>query len=543
MKKVLALILALTMALAAMSFASAEAATTAEDFTMAYNGIVTLNPIMSQSSNDHNVFYLTQLQLIRYYGGQVQLDGAESYDISDDATVYTFHLRDGLKWSDGVDLTAADFEYGMKCILDPTAGSPAAGSWYAIKNAEPYSTGAEGVTWEDVGVKAIDDKTVEFTLEYPLSTFDKTLCCKHLYPLRQDFVERVGSDQLGSSVDTMLYSGPYILTDWVLESSMELTKNEAYWDSANSFPVKNLHFIEVKDANTEVAMFENGEVDAIEVISSQYYDYLDQYTYDVPGGGFMFLWVNQNGTSEEAARVLQNVNFRQALSYGFNREATCAAVNRANAPATRLVDPSFAGPGGGTFVDEYPIESVPAAGDPAKAQEYMNKALEELGYASVDELPAMSMVTWDAAEQKLLGETIIDQWKQNMGLSSVQLNQYVIGTAIGSFYDLSYDLFLITWESDVLPTDIMQSMMTGGECNAGIWSNAEFDELVNQAVAELDPVKKAELTQQAEQVFMDDAGIIPIYLQGEIHAVKEYVSGFQIGAGDGFEFNNLTVNK
>ena len=85
--------------------------------------------------------------------------------------------------------------------------------------------------------------------------------------------------------------------------------------------------------------------------------------------------------------------------------------------------------------------------------------------------------------------------------------------------------------------------MTGGECNAGIWSNAEFDQLVTAAVNELDPIKQAELTQQAEQIFMDDAGIIPIYLQGEMHAVKDYVSGFQIGAGDGFEFNHLTVNK
>ena len=79
---------------------------------MAYNGIVTLNPIMSQSSNDVNVFYLTQIQLVRYYGDEVQCDAAETYDVNDDCTVYTFHLRDGLKWSDGVDLTAKDFEYG-----------------------------------------------------------------------------------------------------------------------------------------------------------------------------------------------------------------------------------------------------------------------------------------------------------------------------------------------------------------------------------------------------------------------------------------------
>ena len=257
----------------------------------------------------------------------------------------------------------------------------------------------------------------------------------------------------------------------------------------------------------------------------------------------MFLWMNENGKTDASTAVMANENFRQALSYGFNREATCQAVNSATSAATRLVDPNFAGPGGGTFVDEYPIESVPATGDVEKAKAYLAAALEELGYSDVSELPELSMVTWDATEQKLLCETMIDQWKQNLGITSIQLNQYVIGTAIGTFFDLSYDIFVITWETDVLPTDIMESMMTGGECNAGIWSDTAFDELVNAAVVELDPIKKAELTQQAEQIFMDDAAIIPVYLLGHIHAVQDYVEGFQVSSADGFEFQNLVVNK
>lgn len=542
MKKALALVLTLAML---MSFAAIGAVAEAnEDFTIAYNGIVTLNPIMSQSSNDHNIFYLTQLQLIRYYEGQIQLDGAESYEMNEDGTVFTFKLRDGLTYADGTPLTAADFAYTMELILDPEEGSPAAGSWYAIKNAQAYSSGTEGLTWEDVGVKALDDTTLEFTLEKPLSTFDRTVACKHIYPLNREFVESIGVDKIGSSVDTMMCSGPYNMTAWVLESSMELVKNENYWDAANSFPVENIHLLEIEDPNTEVAMFENGEVDAIEQISPQYYDYLKDYEYRTSGGGFMFLWMNQNGTSEETQKVLSNQNFRQALSYGFNREATCNAVNSATTAANRLVDPAFAGVNGDSFVNEYPIESVPVTGDTAKAQEYLAKAMEELGYSDVSQFPTMSMVTWDATEQKLLCETIIDQWKQNLGLDCIQLNQYVIGTAIGSFYDLSYDIFVITWETDVLPTDIMEAMMTGGECNAGIWSNPEFDQLVEAAVAELDDTKRAELTQQAEQIFMDDAGIIPIYLNGSIHAVKDYVEGFSISeCGNGFAFNNLTVNK
>lgn len=541
MKKALSLMMVLVLALSLCSFSAV--AEENEAFTMAYNGVVTLNPLMTQASNDHNVLYLTQLQLVRFYEEDVVLDGAEDYSISEDGTVYTFTLREGLKWSDGVDLTAADFEYYVKLMLDPEMGSPTASQWYVIQNAEAYCTGAEGVAWEDVGCKALDERTLEITLAYPQGSFIRTVACKHLYPLRQDFVESIGVTELGSSVDTMLYSGGYVMTNWVLESSIDLVKNELYWDAENSFPVKEIHLIEVDDANTEVAMFENGEVDAIEVVDAQYYDYLADYQYKVNGGGFMFLWMNNNGTSEEAGKVMSNVNFRQALNYAFNREAVCYAVNKATTAANRAVDPSMAGVNGGTFVEEFPVNTVPTTGDVEKAKEYLAAALSELGYSDVSELPQMSMVTWDTAEQKLLCETVIDQWKQNLGITSIQLNQYQIGTAIGCFYDLTYDIFMITWESDVMPTDAMNAMTSTGEANPGLWSCPEFDELIDQARHELDPVKQAELTQQAEQLFLDMACVIPVYVQGDIHAVQPYVSGFVIGSSDGFEFQNLTVSK
>ena len=563
MKKPLALLLAGTMLLGALAGCStyqdsgtsaspspsssasgdSDATGISDDFTMAYNGVVTLNPIMSQSSNDFNVFYLTQIQLVRYYGDQLQYDAAESYDVSDDYTVYTFHLRDGLQWSDGEPLTAHDFEYGAYCLLNPDMGSPAAYSWFAIKNASAYNS-REVTDWADVGVKALDDTTLEITLEYPLNTFDRTIAVKGLYPLRQDFVESVGSEQLGSSVDTMLFSGPYVITDWVLENSMELTKNDLYWDSANSFPTKNLHFVEVDDDNTKVAMFENGEVDAIEQVSSQYFDHLSDYLQSYVGGGIMFLWINQQGTSPETAALLSNQNFRQALNYGFDRASTVTAVNRFYNPYNRLVDSNFTGPNGGKFVDEYPVDTVPLSGDVDKAKEYLALAMEELGYSDVSELPQLQLITWDASEQRLLLETIIDQWKQNLGLENIQLTQYVIGTAIGSFYDLSYDLFCITWETDVLPTDIMEAMATGGEVNYGIWSDPAFDELVQQAVSEMDAETQAELTAQAEQIFLNDAAILPLYENGVTSAVQSYVEGFQMTAiSSGYQFNQLVVHK
>ncbi|MDR2156691.1 MAG: peptide ABC transporter substrate-binding protein [Clostridiales Family XIII bacterium] len=512
------------------------------EFTMAYNGVVTLNPILSHSSNDHNVLYLTQLELVRYYGDEVQCDAAESYELSDDGTVYTFRLRDGLVWSDETPLTAADFEYAFYCLLNPEMGSPSADSWSAVKNASAYNSG-EITDWEEVGVKALDDRTLEITMEYPLATFDKTIACKGLYPLREDFVGQTG-DKLGSSVDTMMFSGPYVITDWTLGTSLELEKNELYWDSENAFPTKRLNFIEVEDENTKVAMFENGEVDAIETITSEYYDLLEDYIYRYVGGGFMFLWMNGNGSDEETGKLLSNVNFRRALNYGYDRSATMLAVDRNQPASVRLVDSNFTAPGGGKFVDAYPADTAPLNGDPAKAKAYMDKALEDLGYSDLSQLPPLRLVTWDSPQQKLLLETILDQWKRNLGLTNIELNQFVIGTAIGAFYELDYDIFCISWETDVLPTDIMAAMVSGGETNFGIWSNPEFDRLVKEAQTELDPEKQAGLTARAEQIFLDDAAIQPIFENGHTSAVQSYVKGFQMTSiSAGYQFNELVVEK
>jgi len=500
-----------------------------------------MNPIVSQSRPDHHVFYLTQAQLIRLYDGKIQCDAAESYEKNDDSTIYTFHLRRDLKWSSDTPLDAADFEYGVYCMLAPEFASPRSSQWYAIKNAEAFSIG-EITDWSEVGVEALDNSTIQFTLERPMNDFDLTIANKHIYPINEAFVKSIGVDKLGSSVDTLLYAGPYVLTEWVLNSSMKFAKNDNYWGAAASFPTKNIQLLSIQDANTMVAMFENGELDAIIEIPDQYNDYLAEYRYSIAGGGFSFLWLNKQGRNDDAAALMGNINFRQALTYGFSRSSIFPSVS-ANLPANFIIDTNFLSPSGNIFIDEYPINTVPLSGDIDKAKEYLSKAMSELGYNSVAELPVIDFVTYEYGTHKLLCETIIDQWKQNLGIESVKFTQYAIGILLEKFYNLDYDILSLPVETSVRPTDIMVSLMTGGEYNNGIWSNERFDSLVTQAVAELDPVKKAVLIQQAEQIFMDDAHLVPIYLEEHAHAIKHYVSGFKMGATDGFEFQNLIVSN
>lgn len=520
-----------------------SADTSADPMTFTFIGgqPVTLNPILSQSSDDGNSFYLLQSSLFRYTADGVQNEICETYDVSDDGLTYTFHLRDA-NWSDGEPITAEHFAYALYCYTSPDMGCPQASGYYDIAGAEAFNTGSG--SWEDVGVKAIDDKTLEITLTEPNDDYILQLATSAPTPLRQDFVEAQG-ESLGSSVDALQYSGPYVLTEWVLDSSLTFTKNLEYWNADESFPVETITLLDVDDANTAYSMFESGEVDALASVSTQYKDALADYTtIQTGGGGMMYIWINENGMSEEAAAVLSNQNFRNALNYAIDRSSTVAAITPLSTPYSRLTLPFYEGLDGGSFADEYPVDCPPLEGDVEQAQEYLALALEELGMSSVAELPEMHFVTWDTAQQRLMCETLIDQWKQNLGIETIQLDQYPIGTAIGNYSSNQFDIFAISISSSLTPYDALENFVNGGDYNNGIWTNDEYDALVEQVKAATDKAEKYALTQQAEQILVDGACIIPFYGLTTAYATQDYVEGFAIGdLGAGFQFENLQVNK
>lgn len=520
-----------------------SADTSADPMTFTFIGgqPVTLNPILSQSSDDGNSFYLLQSSLFRYTADGVQNEICETYDVSDDGLTYTFHLRDA-NWSDGEPITAEHFAYALYCYTSPDMGCPQASGYYDIAGAEAFNTGSG--SWEDVGVKAIDDKTLEITLTEPNDDYILQLATSAPTPLRQDFVEAQG-ESLGSSVDALQYSGPYVLTEWVLDSSLTFTKNPEYWNADESFPVETITLLDVDDANTAYSMFESGEVDALASVSTQYKDALADYTtIQTGGGGMMYIWINENGMSEEAAAVLSNQNFRNALNYAIDRSSTVAAITPLSTPYSRLTLPFYEGLDGGSFADEYPVDCPPLEGDVEQAQEYLALALEELGMSSVAELPEMHFVTWDTAQQRLMCETLIDQWKQNLGIETIQLDQYPIGTAIGNYSSNQFDIFAISISSSLTPYDALENFVNGGDYNNGIWTNDEYDALVEQVKAATDKAEKYELTQKAEQILVDGACIIPFYGLTTAYATQDYVEGFAIGdLGAGFQFENLQVNK
>lgn len=513
-----------------------------DTFNMIFWGVVSLNPARAQTRTDFNVMYLLQTQLVRFYGSQIQMDAASSFEKNEDGTRYVFHLREGLKWENGDALTARDFEYGAYCVLSPDMGSPKASSFYEIKNAKAFAAGEDG-DWSHVGIRATDELTLEIELEYGVQDYEKTLASKHLYPMNQVFVEAIGIDAVGANLETTLCSGPYRVAEWRPEDLLRLEKNEDYWDSAASFPTKTINLMQVTDDNAMISMFERQEADAIIQIASDYYALFDEYAYKGASGRIQYLWLNEHGMREETAALMGNQNFRKALSYAIDRTEIVNAINIANEPCSRMISAAFAAPSGNAWVEEYPVDSAPLTADAEKSKAYLEAALEELGYASVDELPELLLMTYEDLPQKQECELIIDQWKKTLGLTKVKMVSYAVGTAISNFYQLNYDIFSIAWETEVRPTDAMRSFMTGGTANAGIWSNPEYDALLEASLKESDPEKAAELAWQAEQLFNDEVPMIPLYERHFESLVQPYVTGYQLGFVDGMEFNELTVSR
>ena len=529
---------------------SSEAASSGGDsFTFIATQPNTLNMIQSQSNLDNYCFYLTQEMLFRPYDGVYEAEVVDTWEVDETGTVYTYHLKES-NWSDGTPITADDFAYYLLAQLDPNMGSANASTLittYGFVNAEAYYTGECDVS--EVGIQALDDYTLQLTLEEPKADFDGTNIT--VYPLDADFVAEQG-EALGGTPENYMCSGPYVLTDWTYGSSLTYEKNDEWLLAGEQFPVQTVTMLEATDANTSVSMFESGEADMILTVDDDYLDILSDYlVYDV-SGSVRAVQLNTTGQGDaEKAALLSNLNFRNALSYALNRDAIVQAVSPTDTAINRyLFEPMAGNTPESLFQDDYPVESVPLEGDAEQAKAYLQAALDELGYASADELPELSYLTFENDSYRLMAETLVDQWNQVLGLDNISIELKPIPDAIQSMMSYQYDIYYTSLGVGSTPSTFMNYWITGGSVNdvaangTNLFSNAEFDQLVDEASTTMDREARMGLYAQAEQILIDEAPLIMISAPGNYAAVADYVDGFVYNALDyAIELNHLTVNK
>jgi len=494
--------------------------------TFALGSVPSIDPQLSNSIPSANVIKGFSEGLIRAYEGKVQPGVAESWDVSEDGLTYTFHLRDS-KWSDGSPVTAQDFEYGIIRLLDPANAASYSFAAYVIQNAAEFNSG-KITDPSQVGVKAIDDKTLEIKLVNPTSYFVSTMDLSCFYPVKKEFVEKYGAE-FATSADKMLSNGPFILKDWKHEQEITLEKNPNYWDK-DKIKLESVKILLVSDPNTVLGMYENGEVDFCDIPTALVEKYQTDGTAKVyMSGADDWMRINFKRTEKP---WLQNVNFRKALNYAIDRENYVKTATKGLFfPATRLVLPLMAGVNG-YYCEEYPIDIYATKADTAKAKEYLDKAMKELNITDPKQITVEYTISDDDAT-KLMAEVLQDQVNTNLGINfeikMVTYKQKLANDTKGDF-----DLIYNGWGPDYNdPMTYLELWETTNSQNGGKFSNAEFDKLIETARVETDKTKRMEMFHKAETILLEDAGFVPLQFRQRAWLAKanlKNLSRFFIGA-------------
>ncbi len=536
MKKLLALLLTGLILASAMPLALAEAQL-AEDQTFTFasaNDLTTLDVSLMNDEMSGLVMYAVNDALIRHESGQVVPGIAETYDVSADGLVYIFHLRDA-QWADGVAVTAGDFVYSYLRTLDPATGSSQVESFDSIKGAIAYYSG-ENTDTDAVGIKALDDKTLEITLETPDPFFIESMARGiNFYPIRKDYVEQYGADY-ASTPDKFIGCGPFVLAEWVQTASLTFDKNPAYWDAANITLDQVVELI-VADSNTASGMFDLGEVDALYSINAAQISIYPDFQSKDSGTTLQYL-----SFLCDEGKVMANQNLRLALSNAINREAIVKAIS---APGTMVADrvmiPTQTLDGVSIAAQYTASTGIPAQGNVEKAKEYLNAALADLGVASAAELPAIRYVAMESVSHKAMAEALQAQWAQNLGVN-VEIDIRPVPQAIGALLSGDFDIFLVSVSAGVDPDTILGGFTVGGGNNYSHWNNQAYTDLIAAQSFETDYTKRFTDLAAAEQMILDEAGIAPLWVPGGAFVAQEYVQNLGFGPWTGsIEFLRTTI--
>ncbi|BBB92656.1 MAG TPA: peptide ABC transporter substrate-binding protein [Methylomusa anaerophila] len=438
---------------------------------------------------------------------------AERWEISPDGLKYKFYIRQNAKWSNGDPVTAHDFEYAWKETLRPEFASKYAIQLYYLKNGEAYNTGK--ATADQVGVKALDDKTLEVTLEAPTPYFLSLTTFHTYYPVNKKIVS--ANEKWASDVNTLIGNGPFKIANWTHNSKIELVKNENYWD-IGKVKMEKLDLIITDNAATALSMFENGQVDFIDQPyppaaevprlkqenKLQVFPYLGTYYYSF----------NNNAAPTDNPKV------RKALSLAIDRDAIVKNITKTEEiAATAWIPPGLtdAKPGedfrkvGGDFV-KYDVETA-------------KKLLAEAGYPDGKGFPVLTVIYNTDDRHKAIAEAIQEMWKKNLGIN-VTLSNQEWKVFINNRQTGNYQIARHGWIGDYPdPMTFLDLFIIGSGNNDPQYKNPEYDKLVKLAQSTNDQTIRMKAMHDAEKLLMDEAVLAPIYFYTFPAVVKPNVKG------------------
>jgi len=444
---------------------------------------------------------------------------ASDVKLSDDNLVYTFTLRES-KWSNGDPVTAHDFEFAWKRVLDPQFGAEYAYQLYYIKNAEKVHKGE--VSADELGVKALDDHTLEVTLENPTPFFLQLTAFYTYFPVNKKVAE--ADPKWAMEAATHVSNGPFKMTAWEHKSKIILEKNENYWDK-DVVKLDKIEFAMIEDDNTALSMFENGELDwAGQPLGGLPVDAVPALKESgklVIHPKATMYWYKINTTKGPLA----NVKIRKALSLAVNRQEIVDNITQVGqVPTMGMLPQSMILKKEGYFKDN----------DVETAKQLLAEGLQEL---NLSQLPTITLSYNTTDRHKKIAEAIQDQWKKALGID-VKLMNKEFKVHLDDMHQLNYEIARIGWNADfndpINYLEMFRDQNTGN--NDTGWENERYKELLKQSAAENDSEKRNQILAEAEAIFMEDMPLIPLFTDVDIWVQNDKVKGVQV---DGLGFIDL----
>ncbi|TRY26737.1 peptide ABC transporter substrate-binding protein [Brevibacillus sp. LEMMJ03] len=471
-----------------------------------------LNPL--KSTDTTSFWIIDQLFEGLYWtnqNGEPVLAAAKDVQITENGKRYTFTLRDEAKWSNGDPVTAEDFVYSFLTHLDPAFGSTTAFQLYYIKGAEAFNKGTGKA--EEVGVKALDDKTLQIDLVAPISYFPKLLATRYYAPINKKVAE--ANPNWAGDAKTYVSNGAYALTEWNHDSSVTIEKNEHYWNKADvSMP--KVTWKMVNEATTYYQMYKSGELDVIQDLPTEVIekeknnpDFVNKPNF----GTYMYMFNVEQPP-------FTNKKIRKAFAMALDRKLITESVSMGGeTPAYAMVPDGVVTATGSDFRKEKPEYF---AYDPQEAKRLLEEGMKEEGWTS---FPETTLMYNTAENHKKIAQAVQEMISKNLGVE-LKLQNQEWKVYLDTTKQKNYQMARMGWLPAVVdPSFSLDYYLGDSPNNRTGWVNKEYDSLMAAAKVEQDPQKRNDLLHRAEDILMDEMPFIPVYFYMQNYLVKPDIHG------------------
>ena len=452
---------------------------------------------------------------------------ADKVEKSEDGLTYTVTLKDA-KWSNGTPVTANDFVFAWRRLVDPKTASEYAfmGRIAGLKNADDISAGK--VSPDQLGVTAKDDKTLVIELDTPVPFFESLMAFPSFFPVNEEFYNKCG-DKFATTVDTILCNGAFKVTSYEpAATTINLEKNADYWD-ADKVQLSGIQYQVIKDSQQAMLAYQNGDLDVATLSGEQ----VEQFQADPEFQSIMagYLWYISPNLKTPG---LENENLRKALALSYDKDAIVNNILKDGSIKADFAVPTLlaTGPDGKDFRDG---TDTYLSTDKTKALEYYDKAKAELGKDSF----SYTMIVEDTESAQNVAQFIQAEIQKTLPGVTINIETMPKKNRVERMQEGTFELGLTRWGPDYAdPMTYLDMWTTDSPNNYGFWSNAEFDQIIQSAKKgelALDVNARWDALKKAEKMVMDEAVIFPVYQKGNAVMIKKNVSGI--------EFHSVAINR